>query len=515
MALSAEDQAAVDRFLAKGGKVQRIEGVVRRQPYLWDGKSLVPVEPDTAGWRATSRIGRKRDPHAVQSMRKPAPCPKIAARRARVADLVRQKKTGPEIAQALSVALQVVYADVRRLGLTLTRATQSPAPGLVAPARVKRDPEVVTRRAAVKAAFDGVKSLPELARELDMPQATVRDHLDALGLKAPHGVCGPQIGSSIRAKAYQRRQKVKALAAEGLTRTQIAGALGVALSTIDADRAVLGITFPRGRAAGRKETATEQKERRARKRVAEIADRRRFKVGIPANGEIAKLVAADATRTLYPGTVRRPDDVVHVLKNGVNSGKIGGQVLVGRLRGVPIHTLTLEERATCPTSCPLWRGCYGNAMDKAQRMAHGPELMERLRAEVAHLCATHERILIRLHVLGDFWSVDYVAFWGALLRQYPGLHLFGFTARTPDDEIGAAVLRVRDAYPDRFMIRQSGRTGVWGSFTIDFPTERKTIGDAVVCPAQLDANAGSPRQIHCGNCAVCWSTDRPVAFIEH
>lgn len=42
----------------------------------------------------------------------------------------------------------------------------------------------------------------------------------------------------------------------------------------------------------------------------------------------------------------------------------------------------------------------------------------------------------------------------------------------------------------RFWMRHSGRGGEWGSFTIDWPTGRKMLGDAVVCPEQLSANAG-------------------------
>jgi hypothetical protein len=44
---------------------------------------------------------------------------------------------------------------------------------------------------------------------------------------------------------------------------------------------------------------------------------------------------------------------------------------------------------------------------------------------------------------------------------------------------------------------------------------RKTIGDAVVCPEQRDAMEGDARSVHCGSCGVCWSTEAPVAFVEH
>lgn len=46
------------------------------------------------------------------------------------------------------------------------------------------------------------------------------------------------------------------------------------------------------------------------------------------------------------------------------------------------------------------------------------------------------------------------------------------------------------------------------------PTEKRRIGDAVVCPEQAEAMAG-PTTRHCGNCALCWQSDLPIAFVLH
>src|SRR5262245_38746167 len=43
-----------------------------------------------------------------------------------------------------------------------------------------------------------------------------------------------------------------------------------------------------------------------------------------------------------------------LLIDGANNRKIGGRVTKGALRGVPVFTLTLEERATCPRTCVHW-----------------------------------------------------------------------------------------------------------------------------------------------------------------
>ena len=268
-------------------------------------------------------------------------------------------------------------------------------------------------------------------------------------------------------------------------------------------------------AAAVKDKAVRKKEERAARKVAKIRDRRRFKTGVPANGEIKGLMPANSERTRHTHTVRSPSPDQRVLKDGAMNAKIGGDVLVGRLKGAPIFTLTLEERATCPKSCLHWRSCYGNGMSQAHRFAHGPELIERLAAEIEELMGAHARILIRQHVLGEFYAPEYVEFWRAQLFQHPGLHIFGFTAWAPHTDIGRRIAALRGAMPERFAVRNSGACAPWGSFTIDFPTERKQIGDAIVCPAQLDANNGTPRQVHCGNCAACWSAPNPIVFVEH
>ena len=219
--------------------------------------------------------------------------------------------------------------------------------------------------------------------------------------------------------------------------------------------------------------------------------------------------------TRFPTRVFTADGAEAVLKDGCNNSKIGGDVLVGRLKGAYIATLTLEERATCPRSCKIWEGCYGNGMQHARRWRPGPELEAQLRDELVEACSKNELVLIRLHVLGDFYSFEYLKLWATALDDLPNLHVFGFTAHQPGTEIGDGIRKLRNVYPERFMIRHSGLTGRWGSFTLPFPTDAKTIGDAIVCPEQLDAMSGGKNATHCGNCAVCWSTSRPIAFVEH
>ncbi|WP_126975588.1 GP88 family protein [Frigidibacter oleivorans] len=280
---------------------------------------------------------------------------------------------------------------------------------------------------------------------------------------------------------------------------------------------VSGIAAPKTRGRPRTrpegETASEARARRAAAKAETLRDRRRFKTTAVPMGA-PRIAPADATGTIYPARVLDASAGEPVLKDGSSNAKIGGDVLKGPLRGARIYTLTLEERATCPRSCALWATCYGNAMPHPRRWRHGPALETAIEREIASLCATYPLVLIRLHVLGDFYSFDYLALWTRLLDTHPGLHVFGFTAWAPGTRIGDGIARVRAALGHRFAIRHSGRTGRWGAFTIEAPTARRRVGDAVVCPEQAAAMRGEQGR-HCGNCGLCWASDVPIVFVEH
>lgn len=132
-----------------------------------------------------------------------------------------------------------------------------------------------------------------------------------------------------------------------------------------------------------------------------------------------------------------------VLVSGVNSRKIGKFVTKGKWAGFPIFTLTLEERRTCPRSCVMWAGCYGNRMHWALRWPAGKEMEGRIQKELAELQDRYpEGFVVRLHVLGDFYSTEYVTKWRKWLYLYPALRVYGYTARRRSDPIGRAVERL-------------------------------------------------------------------------
>jgi hypothetical protein len=219
-------------------------------------------------------------------------------------------------------------------------------------------------------------------------------------------------------------------------------------------------------------------------------------------------VVKDGT-TFYPKRIKHPDEGGALLKSGHHNWKIGKIVQKGHWKGLPIYTLTLTERATCPRSCALWRMCYGNNMNWSVRWQHGPELEELLEREVWRLERLHRKgFVVRLHVLGDFYSTEYVDLWRRLLRSCEELRVFGFTAREPDSEIGAAVAKVRDQFPERWWIRFSG-SGLdeMAAEVIDMPGQERP--GTIVCPEQMKQTKS------CSECGLCWHSTKNIAFLRH
>ncbi|WP_417724593.1 hypothetical protein [Salipiger sp.] len=252
-----------------------------------------------------------------------------------------------------------------------------------------------------------------------------------------------------------------------------------------------------------------------RNQVQAMRDRRRITEGPVPSGIVRIYAPKDMAGTMHPQTLKvwSGMDGEPILKDGAFNSKIGGDVLVGHLKGARIYTLALEERATCPRSCPIYRGCYGNALHRTRRWAYSPDLLSGLRGEIKALIHVHRKVLIRLHVVGDFPTEEYASFWRAMLDLHSGLHLFIFTAHRSSTAIGGAVASLAET--GRAWVRHSGQTGDHGAITLDFPTEKTRIGDMTVCPEQRHAISEPLRQTHCGSCGLCWAGNTGIAFIEH
>ena len=227
--------------------------------------------------------------------------------------------------------------------------------------------------------------------------------------------------------------------------------------------------------------------------------------------------AVVAGRSVYHSKVLNARDSPRVLVSGHHNCKIGKRITKGPWSGLEVYTFALEERATCPSSCGLWRECYGNTMHLARRHHPGPDLIEVLGQELAQKARKHPKgFAVRLHVLGDFYDADYVAAWLHWMDDFPGMHVWGYTSHPMTSRIGMVLDAGNDTWPDRWSVRfsVSPETEIKGmtATTIWRLESNAQVREGLVCPAQQH------RTISCSTCALCWSreaTEQRIVFIGH
>ena len=145
-------------------------------------------------------------------------------------------------------------------------------------------------------------------------------------------------------------------------------------------------------------------------------------------------------------------------------------------------------------------------MPFAHRFEHGPALEDKICAELQVLAAMYPHgFVIRLHVLGDFYSLNYAILWGNMLQLYPNLHIFGYTKRE-HCEIGRMLQCIRVLHGERFWVRISANKNQNGD-TI-YASDESHQG-AIPCPEQN----GKARS--CLDCGLCWSVGKTVSFTDH
>lgn len=241
----------------------------------------------------------------------------------------------------------------------------------------------------------------------------------------------------------------------------------------------------------------------------QLRDRHRRHVERMKAGDTgARIRMPDTTyRTRFMSAVRLPEEEKSITKDGRYSPKVGDVVTKTRWKGRQVRTLTLEERATCPRECDNWSTCYGNNMRWARRLVHGDELEFLLFCELADI---KKPAVIRLHQLGDFYSLRYVKLWERIIERLDVV-AFGYTAHPAGSPIGAALADLAERYWERFSIRFSGRyqpDTVARAVTVMSEKEAADRG-AIVCPAQLGKTPS------CARCGLCWTSKRTIAFLEH
>ena len=203
-----------------------------------------------------------------------------------------------------------------------------------------------------------------------------------------------------------------------------------------------------------------------------------------------------------------------VLKKSTNK-KLGLKVKKGTFKGYQFHTLTLVERESCPKDCFHWETCFGNNMPFAHRFSNKDELLltTRIHNDIKNL--NGKLALIRLHVLGDFFNVQYVYFWDLMLTLYPNIAIYGYTANSTSSKleksrnIAQAILSLRIKHKKRFSVR----------FSNDLKQEFSANSEELQTPKK-DKSIQCPEQVGltdtCGTCALCWEQPkRQIIFKTH
>lgn len=206
--------------------------------------------------------------------------------------------------------------------------------------------------------------------------------------------------------------------------------------------------------------------------------------------------------TIHPKSKRSPleTDILKSVSGNKKMGKGSNVITKGRWAGMPMFQMSLEERATCPSDCKQWASCFANNMAFAHRIDHThPEFMDKLAAEINGLTAKYcYGVVIRPHVIGDYFSAEYADFWMEQVDMHKNLHLFGFTHWPRDSVIGQIISRGNES--DRVWIRFSDQGGEMSA---------NVEGEGFACPEQTGLTES------CLTCGACWGTTRAVSFKHH
>ena len=167
---------------------------------------------------------------------------------------------------------------------------------------------------------------------------------------------------------------------------------------------------------------------------------------------------------------------------------------------------------TCSIQCEKCYGkrgfyAFGNGLEMLNRNAELAMLhLDFFKRAIMAQCETFkDGTEIRIHVVGDFFSVEYVKVWQGVIETYPQLIFWTYTKVTKYENAFAE-------YPNANIVKSV----INGKFNfghcdhiIDLYTELKDNGKNVhICRCGVDDNQ------HCSGCHKCSLCDY-VLFIEH
>ena len=211
------------------------------------------------------------------------------------------------------------------------------------------------------------------------------------------------------------------------------------------------------------------------------------------------------SQTMYRKNLHDAGNYKYAVIKASTNIKLGKKVTKGHLKGARIFTLTLEERATCDSECEHWLDCYGNNMPFGHRFKANDALMVSIERDLNKLDAKGKPYLVRLHILGDFFSVEYILFWRRQLAKREYLNVYGYTRNHPTKPLGYALQLVREQYGKRFAVRFSN----YPDDPFSAQSEHVSTG-GIGCPVQMN------RTNSCGTCTLCWEMeDKSIIFYDH
>lgn len=209
-------------------------------------------------------------------------------------------------------------------------------------------------------------------------------------------------------------------------------------------------------------------------------------------------------KTVKPASERK--QILQSVDSNTKIGKGGNMITRGIWRGMPMYSLTLEERKTCPSSCSQWATCYGNNSPFRIRVAIDNTFYEKLEKELATLNTKYPQgFVVRLHVLGDFPDLTYIKAWQRYLRLFKNLHVFGYTHQDMRQGIGYHIHKTNLIYKRRFKVRASDAS--YTQFRANVEPKDKATG--IICPEQTGKTQS------CLTCGLCWGINKPITFLQH
>lgn len=181
------------------------------------------------------------------------------------------------------------------------------------------------------------------------------------------------------------------------------------------------------------------------------------------------------------------------------------------------YTWSIEAEATCPGSTEACREvCYAkrlatrranvrNAWAARTALTERPDFTEILTAALAMLPAG----LLRIHVSGDFYSVEYIHAWATSLKENPHIHPWAYTRSWRVPELRAAFQTAFGKIPQWLLASTDRDTGAppegWREATmlheVRKPHKRPVLASAApsvfICPQQTQS------QPDCASCGAC------------